>query len=99
MNRIERRCARLTALLHRLNPDVDLEDMLNTTAIPPGDPQGSISDRTSPSSIYEFEWSEAPVRSPAERRRGCLDGMASLPTENTEAGYLGRLQTCFQKRL
>lgn len=90
MDRIERRCAGLTALLHRLNPDVDLEDVLNTTDILPAVPQGSVFDRESPSSIYEFEWSEAPVRSPAERRKVCLDGMASLPTENTEAGYLGK---------
>lgn len=97
MDQIERRCAGLMALLHRLNPEMDLEDMLDSNDRLPGAPQDSNSSRTSPSSMYEFEWSEAPVMSPAERRRSCLDGMASLPTANTEAGYLGRLQSCFQK--
>lgn len=92
MDRLERRCTSLTALLHRLNPDVDLEDTLKTTTISPDDLQGSVLGRMSPASVDEFEWSEASLASPVERRRASLDGMASLPTGSTEAGYLGKFQ-------
>ncbi|KAE8411187.1 fungal-specific transcription factor domain-containing protein [Aspergillus pseudocaelatus] len=88
MDQIERRCASLTALLHRLNPDVDIEDALKTTTISRSALQASDFEGVSPASVDEFEWSEASLGSPAERRVG-LDGMASLPTGSTEAGYLG----------
>ncbi|GAB1199020.1 hypothetical protein APSETT444_008352 [Aspergillus pseudonomiae] len=88
----KRRCASLTALLHRLNPDVNIEDALETTTILPSGLQASAFDGVSPASVDEFEWSEASLGSPAQLRRVGLDGMASLPTGSTEAGYLGRLQ-------
>ncbi|GAB1208818.1 hypothetical protein APSETT445_007581 [Aspergillus pseudonomiae] len=89
MDQIERRCASLTALLHRLNPDVNIEDALETTTILPSGLQASAFDGVSPASVDEFEWSEASLGSPAQLRRVGLDGMASLPTGSTEAGYLG----------
>ncbi|KAE8158039.1 fungal-specific transcription factor domain-containing protein [Aspergillus tamarii] len=88
MDQIERRCASLTALLQRLNPDVDIEDALKTTTIRRSALQASTFEAVSPASVDEFEWSEASLGSPAERRVG-LDGMASLPTGSREAGYLG----------
>ena len=36
-----------------------------------------------------FEWRETPLTSPPGPDPGQLDGMASLPTGNTESGYLG----------
>ncbi|OGM45805.1 hypothetical protein ABOM_005469 [Aspergillus bombycis] len=89
MDQIERRCASLTALLHRLNPDVDIEDALKTTTIPRSSLHASAFDGMSPASVDEFEWTEASLGSPAELRRVGLDGMASLPTGSAEAGYLG----------
>ncbi|KAB8260192.1 fungal-specific transcription factor domain-containing protein [Aspergillus pseudonomiae] len=89
MDQIERRCASLTALLHRLNPDVNIEDALETTTILPSGLQASAFDGVSPASVDEFEWSEASLGSPAQLRRVGLDGMASLPTGSAEAGYLG----------
>lgn len=91
MDQIERRCASLTALLQRLNPDVDIEDALKTTTIRRSALQASTFEAVSPASVDGFEWSEASLGSPAERRVG-LDGMASLPTGSREAGYLGLLQ-------
>ncbi|PIG86193.1 hypothetical protein AARAC_006223 [Aspergillus arachidicola] len=89
MDQIERRCASLTALLHRLNPDVDIEDALKTTSVPPRGLQAAAYDGVNPASVDEFEWSESSLGSPGELRRVGLDGMASLPTGGTEAGYLG----------
>ncbi|BAE56263.1 unnamed protein product [Aspergillus oryzae RIB40] len=89
MDQIERRCAGLTALLHRLNPDVDIEDALKTTTVPPRGLQAAASDGVSSASVDEFEWSESSLGSPGELRRVGLDGMASLPTGSKEAGYLG----------
>ncbi|KAK6823937.1 hypothetical protein RU639_006234 [Aspergillus parasiticus] len=89
MDQIERRCASLTALLHRLNPDVDIEDALKTTTVPPRGLQAAAYDGVNPASVDEFEWSESSLGSPGELRRVGLDGMASLPTGGTEAGYLG----------
>ncbi|KAE8338559.1 hypothetical protein BDV24DRAFT_176741 [Aspergillus arachidicola] len=86
---VERRCASLTALLHRLNPDVDIEDALKTTSVPPRGLQAAAYDGVNPASVDEFEWSESSLGSPGELRRVGLDGMASLPTGGTEAGYLG----------
>lgn len=92
MIRLERRCASLTALVHRLNPDVDIEDALKTTTDLPDELQDSVLGRMSPASVEEFEWSEASLGSPVDPRKACLDGMASLPTESTEVGYLGKFQ-------
>ncbi|UCK58085.1 hypothetical protein AFCA_000954 [Aspergillus flavus] len=89
MDQIERRCASLTALLHRLNPDVDIEDALKTTTVPPRGLQTAAFDGVSSASVDEFEWSESSLGSPGELRRVGLDGMASLPTGSKEAGYLG----------
>ncbi|GAD99798.1 hypothetical protein AOR_1_2318174 [Paecilomyces variotii No. 5] len=87
LDRLERRCASLTALIQYLNPDLDVEDAVRTCLIPPeGVPTRGYRSRGSPASVDEFEWSEA---SPAGARKTTLDGMASLPTENTEAGFLG----------
>ncbi|OKL59756.1 hypothetical protein UA08_04500 [Talaromyces atroroseus] len=88
--RKSKRCASLTALIRRLNPDVDIEDALRTTNIPSGSVQLRDFHRNIgiPASIDEFEWSEASITSPAGARKATLDGMASLPTANTEAGFL-----------
>ncbi|KAL4896804.1 fungal-specific transcription factor domain-containing protein [Aspergillus ambiguus] len=90
LDRIEQRCAGLTALIQSLNPDVDIDDALRTAIIPSGRIQ-SRDERNigSPASVDEFEWSETSLTTPAGARKGTLDGMASLPTANTEAGYLG----------
>ncbi|PYI11264.1 hypothetical protein BO78DRAFT_425782 [Aspergillus sclerotiicarbonarius CBS 121057] len=93
----ERLCANLVALVHKLNPDVDVEEALKTLsasgegrndngpapALPSLDPA-----RGSPTPSGNFEWNEAPLSSTHLPDKS-LDGMASLPTGESGSGYLG----------
>ncbi|PWY69029.1 hypothetical protein BO94DRAFT_590608 [Aspergillus sclerotioniger CBS 115572] len=93
----ERLCANLVALIHRLNPNVDIGEAVKTLsasdegsndnepgpALPSLDPT-----RGSPTPSGNFEWNETPSSSTHLPDRS-LDGMASLPTGRSESGYLG----------
>jgi hypothetical protein len=82
-----------------LNPDIDSDDALRTVAAPgtgipwPSvninrrlslDPQTEVSEEAD-----RFEWNEESSIATPHRGQGRPDGMASLPTGNEEAGYLG----------
>lgn len=93
----ETRCAGLVSIIHRLNPDIDVEAALDGTAsnlegvsaasfetsqgLDPDVESTALSDR--------FEWRETSLTSPSGAQKSPLDGMASLPTGRTESGYLG----------
>ena len=93
---MEQSCTSLTALLHKLNPGVDIEEALKTVSRSNGernglierfggvDPNGEI-----PPSPGSFEWNETPLASSSRTQKEPPDGMASLPTEGAESGYLG----------
>ncbi|RAK97674.1 uncharacterized protein BO80DRAFT_413970 [Aspergillus ibericus CBS 121593] len=93
----EHLCANLIALIHKSNPEVDIEDALKalsasdeqrgdnrpTPALPSLDLE-----RRSPTPSGNFEWDEAPLPSTHHPDKS-LDGMASLPTGGSGSGYLG----------
>jgi transcriptional regulatory protein GAL4 len=86
----------LTALLKSLNPDVDIENLLENglpadrqpaTKPSPRSPQQI--DEASPGSSHDYEWHEAPLSSD-EVVHSLQDGMALLSTEPSGSGYLGK---------
>lgn len=94
----EARCAALEAIILRINPDLDIEAALNSVeGIVEGDStapfetsHGLLSEVESTTlSRDRFEWREASLTSPSGPQKSPLDGMASLPSERTESGYLG----------
>ncbi|KAL4870825.1 fungal-specific transcription factor domain-containing protein [Aspergillus spectabilis] len=100
LDEAERRCAKLVEVLQRLNPAIDIEYALtgrgtptDTGPVPSFERYQSIdSTPECPEGLGErddFEWNEATSASASRRRQGCADGMASLPTEKAESGYLG----------
>ncbi|KAL3470011.1 fungal-specific transcription factor domain-containing protein [Aspergillus californicus] len=78
------------SLLRKLNPEVDIENALETIARnpdSPGAPGGELSqdsglDVESSHSPHRFEWNESSLATDT-------DGMASLPSRMTDSGYLG----------
>lgn len=87
----------MTALLHKLNPGVDIGEALKTVSRFNGERNGSIErfgsvDRNSEiaPSPGSFEWNETPLASSSRAQEVPPDGMASLPTEGAESGYLGK---------
>ncbi|KAL3468124.1 fungal-specific transcription factor domain-containing protein [Aspergillus heterothallicus] len=103
LDEAEHRCAKLVALLRRLDPEIDIDDALRTVASP-----GSASPRFRPRALGDrrpsvesrgdgvseeadrFDWNEAAssIATPG-KGQGYPDGMASLPTGSAESGYLG----------
>ncbi|KAL4808291.1 fungal-specific transcription factor domain-containing protein [Aspergillus unguis] len=81
----EVRCSSLLSLLHRLNPDVNIEDALQTVSVDeypgPVGPQEIETESGSPGSAHGFEWNETSIENHP-------DGMVSLPSAK-ETGYLG----------
>jgi hypothetical protein len=91
-------CQKLKLLLHSLNPDVDVEALLEKQS-----GEQSVSRSVSASratherkdsiaSSEEYEWHEtplSPVPESAEQASGSGDGMASLSIKPYESGYLG----------
>ncbi|PYH90235.1 hypothetical protein BO71DRAFT_422438 [Aspergillus ellipticus CBS 707.79] len=95
----ERLCSGLIALIHKLQPDVDIAEALKTLSAPTeGTPDGDTGnglspegqqiahDRSSPTPSAHFEWNEALLSSSRVQEKP-LDGMASLPARRS--GYLG----------
>lgn len=87
----------MTALLRKLNPGVDIEEALKTVSRFNGEKNGFIErfgsvDRNNEiaPSPGSFEWNETPLASSSRAQEVPSDGMASLPTEGAEAGYLGK---------
>lgn len=83
----EQRCAKLTALLQSLNPDLDIENLLENGLPPERQPATKPSprspqqiDEASPGSSHDYEWHEAPL-SNDETAHSLQDGMALLSTE------------------
>lgn len=92
LDETERRCAKLMALLHKLNPDVDIEAALKHEGFefPLERLQSADSEIESPASVDRFEWNEAALASPSRSQKECPDGMASLvPSGRAGCGYLG----------
>ncbi|KAI9930017.1 hypothetical protein MW887_011827 [Aspergillus wentii] len=92
LDETERRCAKLMALLHKLNPDVDIEVALKHEGFefPLKSLQSADSEIESPASVDRFEWNEAALASPSRSQKECPDGMASLvPSGRAGCGYLG----------
>lgn len=97
----ERRCLALKALLQKLAPDLNVERALKESKHVTREDEdyyeqhnnSSLVD-ASPEPSDGFEWSEASLASPAgdpdPSRKGGPDGMATLPTKQYEAGYLGK---------
>ncbi|KAE8153138.1 fungal-specific transcription factor domain-containing protein [Aspergillus avenaceus] len=86
-----------TPLTRKINPDLDIEAPLNRTDDNlEGDSTGPFKSSNGIDSEIEsatlpgdrFEWREASLTSPSGPQRSPLDGMASLPSERTESGYL-----------
>jgi transcriptional regulatory protein GAL4 len=89
---------KLTTLLKSLNPDVDIENLLENgipddrqpmTRPSPKSPQQQVNE-TSPSSSHDYEWHEAPLSD--DQVYSLQDGMALLSTDPTGSGYLGKPQ-------
>ncbi|KAL2844288.1 fungal-specific transcription factor domain-containing protein [Aspergillus pseudodeflectus] len=97
LDEAEHRCAKLVELLRRLNPDIDSEDALRTVALTStGSPRPSVDRRLSldrrgqvSEEADRFDWNEDSSIATPHRGQSRPDGMASLPTGNAEAGYLG----------
>jgi hypothetical protein len=89
----------LISLVHRFNPDIDiqvaLDSMIEDAEAKPTvsmeRPEGLESDSESAPSLDRFEWSESSTMSPSRVQKDAPDGMALLPTRRTESGYLGEI--------
>ncbi|OOF99027.1 hypothetical protein ASPCADRAFT_204693 [Aspergillus carbonarius ITEM 5010] len=93
----ERLCANLVALIHKLNPNIDIGEAVKTLSSSdegsnnnePGPALLSLDpERGSPTPSGNFEWNETPSSSTHVPDKS-LDGMASLPTGGSGSGYLG----------
>ncbi|KAJ5579747.1 uncharacterized protein N7459_005732 [Penicillium hispanicum] len=94
----EARCAALQSIIHRISPDLDIEAALSraegileagsTASLEASHGLDSEAESTNLSGD-RFEWREASLTSPSGPQKSPLDGMASLPSERTESGYLG----------
>jgi transcriptional regulatory protein GAL4 len=99
LDEAEHRCVKLVELLRRLNPDIDSEDALRTVeSTGTGSPRPSFDRRLSldrrgqvSEEADRFDWNEDSSIATPQRGQSRPDGMASLPTGNAEAGYLGGL--------
>jgi transcriptional regulatory protein GAL4 len=95
----ELRCAKLISLVQRLDPEIDINAALDLiTGTGAGEPTASLERPEALESEPErahlsdrFEWSEVANMSPSHLQKDVPDGMVVLPTERTDAGYLGKI--------
>jgi transcriptional regulatory protein GAL4 len=90
----EQRCQKLASMLKSLNPDVDIESLLkdSETSVSgqlakPSSPGTSQAAPTGSSNRYE--WHEDPLSADEHEIQSPRDGMALLPTNPSDSGYLG----------
>lgn len=85
-------------MIQRLDPDVDIESLLETILRNP-DQNFQVSAERSRSLNPDLgnttlseqtEWNESSLLSPSQTQDVPLDGMATLPSRRAESGYLGR---------
>jgi transcriptional regulatory protein GAL4 len=81
-------------MLKSLNPDVDIESLLkdsetsiNGLLASPSNP--STSQRAPTGSSNKYEWHEDPLSADEDEIQSPRDGMALLPTDPSDSGYLG----------
>jgi transcriptional regulatory protein GAL4 len=90
----EQKCKKLASLLKALNPDVDLEILLENSDTTSNSrltsPSNSGSSHHSPAdSSNNYEWHEDPLSTDEYEIQSPRDGMALLPTDPSDSGYLG----------
>lgn len=95
----ELRFAKLISLIQNIDPELDIHAALDSitgngareTRPPLERPEAIESDQESAPLLDRFEWSEALNVSPSHVQKEAPDGMAVLPTQRTDAGYLGKI--------
>jgi len=90
----EQKCQKLASMLKTLNPDVDIESLLKDSETSINSQLASPSSSgTSPpaptGSSNKYEWHEDPLSADEDEIQSPRDGMALLPTDPSDSGYLG----------
>jgi transcriptional regulatory protein GAL4 len=83
----ELRCRQLESVLRSLHPEVDLDMAVQGVA------DISVTSDAEEKASDEYEWNEtSPPETPnlSKSKAPIRDGMANLPTESKESGYLGK---------
>jgi transcriptional regulatory protein GAL4 len=98
LDAVELQCAGLVSLIQRLDPEVDIESLLETILRNP-DQNFQISAERSRNLNLDLghttvsdktEWNESSLVPTSQIQDVPLDGMATLPSRRAESGYLGR---------
>jgi transcriptional regulatory protein GAL4 len=96
LDEAERRNRQLESLLRSLRPDLDIDsavqNIADTSIDSDADENQPQNKQPSPRSSDEFEWHETALSEgpgPSKDGAGMGDGMANLPANSQEAGYLG----------
>ena len=93
----EQKCQKLASLLKSLNPDVEIESLLQDSETSTNsqlaslNPPGTSHPATAGSS-NEYEWHEDPLSTDDYEIQSPRHGMTLLPTDPSDSGYLGMSQ-------